>query len=90
MDVPYFENQPFYPKAVIGGENTYPIIVVESPLFRFELAESIQNAEPADTTPAAEETKIANAEPAETALAIEGTTLANWYMVPLYSGTSKL
>ncbi|XP_029126919.1 uncharacterized protein LOC114915839 [Cajanus cajan] len=62
MDVTFFENQPYYPKVGIQGEQTYPIEVVESQLLGFELAESVPNTEPTNIAPTQEEITIENAE----------------------------
>lgn len=47
----FFENQPYYPKVGIQGEQTYPAEAVESQLLGFEPTESTPHAEPAKTAP---------------------------------------
>ena len=63
MDVTFFENQPYYPKIGIQGENTYPIEVVESQLLELELTEPKLTAEASKPTLEPNENTTEIAEP---------------------------
>ncbi|KAI5404164.1 hypothetical protein KIW84_051342 [Lathyrus oleraceus] len=74
MDVTFFENQPYYPKVGIQGENIYPIEVVESQLLELELTETKLTAEASKPTPEPNENATETAEPTH---GPEETTLEN-------------
>ena len=62
MDVTFFENQPYYPKVGIQGENTYPIEVIESQLLELELTKPKLIAEASEPRPEPNENATKNAE----------------------------
>ncbi|KAI5401066.1 hypothetical protein KIW84_065776 [Lathyrus oleraceus] len=74
MDVTFFENQPYYPKVGIQGENIYPIEVVESQLLELELTEPKLTAEASKPTPEPNENATETVEPTH---GPEETTLEN-------------
>ena len=74
MDVTFFENQSYYLKVGIQGENTFPIEVVESQLLELELTEPKLTAEASKPTPEPNENAT---ETAELTCGPEETTLEN-------------